>query len=132
MLLRLRKGQNTLEYALLIAAVVAGVIAMQYYVKRGFQGKVKDSSDQIGEQFHPGQVKASWYSVNKSATKDIVGLAKDDTGVLETGAEQGKTISRMIKMDAGGVPYSGTENQRFGSESVTAVGTGTDTEPYKD
>lgn len=40
-----RKGQNTAEYAILIALVIAVAIAMQTYVKRGIQGRVKDSSD---------------------------------------------------------------------------------------
>lgn len=45
------KGQSTLEYALIIAVVVAGLVAMQIYMKRGVQGKLRESADQIGEQF---------------------------------------------------------------------------------
>ena len=46
-----RKGQSTLEYTLIIAAVVAALVAMAGYVKRGVQGRVRSSSDQIGDQF---------------------------------------------------------------------------------
>ena len=49
-----RRAQSTLEYALMIAVVVGALIAMQVYVKRGLQGKLKDSTDQIGEQYSPG------------------------------------------------------------------------------
>lgn len=49
-----KRAQSTLEYALIIAVVVGGLIAMQVYVKRGLQGKLKDSADQIGEQYSPG------------------------------------------------------------------------------
>jgi len=49
-----RRAQSTLEYALIIAVVVGALIAMQVYVKRGLQGKLKDSADQIGEQYSPG------------------------------------------------------------------------------
>lgn len=48
------KAQTTLEYAILIGVIVAGLIAMQVYVKRGFQGKLRESADSMGEQFSPG------------------------------------------------------------------------------
>ena len=43
-----RKGQNTAEYAILIAVVIGAIIAMQLYVKRGLQGKVRDVTDNVG------------------------------------------------------------------------------------
>ncbi len=42
-----RKGQNTAEYAILIALIIGGAIAMQTYVKRGFQGGVKYGVDKL-------------------------------------------------------------------------------------
>ena len=39
-----RKAQNTAEYALLIALVVAGIIAMQTYAQRALQARVRDAS----------------------------------------------------------------------------------------
>ena len=48
-----RKGQSTLEYALIIAVVVAGLMLMMHYVKRGYAGRVKAASDDMGEQFDP-------------------------------------------------------------------------------
>jgi hypothetical protein len=41
---RNRKGQNTAEYAILIALVVGGVIAMQTYAQRALQGRLRDAS----------------------------------------------------------------------------------------
>ena len=46
-LLHNRKAQNTAEYALLIALVVAGIIAMQTYAQRALQARVKDASDKM-------------------------------------------------------------------------------------
>ena len=40
-----RKGQSTAEYAIVIGLVIAAIVAMQVYVKRGIQGKVKDAVD---------------------------------------------------------------------------------------
>ena len=40
---RNRKGQNTAEYAILIALVIAAAMAIQTYVKRGLQARVRDA-----------------------------------------------------------------------------------------
>ena len=42
--LKNRKAQNTAEYALLIALVVAGVIAMQTYAQRALQARIHDAA----------------------------------------------------------------------------------------
>lgn len=66
MMLRLnKKAQSTLEYALLIGVIVAGLIAMQLYLKRGYQGKLRESSDQIGAQYSP-----SWTTGKSTVTKE--------------------------------------------------------------
>ncbi|MCP4652936.1 MAG: hypothetical protein GY858_06080 [Candidatus Omnitrophica bacterium] len=43
-----RKSQSILEYALLLGVIVAAILIMQTFVKRGFQGRMKDSADRIG------------------------------------------------------------------------------------
>ena len=43
-----RKSQSILEYAILIAIVVAAILIMQTFMKRGVQGRLKDSSEKIG------------------------------------------------------------------------------------
>jgi len=45
MRLNSRKGQNTAEYAILIGVIVAAAIAMQIYIRRGMQARVKDAVD---------------------------------------------------------------------------------------
>jgi Flp pilus assembly pilin Flp len=51
--LRKSRGQSTLEYAILIVVVIVALIGIQAYLKRGIQGRLRDSSDQIGDQFAP-------------------------------------------------------------------------------
>lgn len=46
-----RKGQSILEYSILLAVVIAVLLIMQAFVKRGYQGSLKASSDKMGEQF---------------------------------------------------------------------------------
>ena len=45
------KGQSTLEYVLLFSFVLAALIAMGAYMKRGTEGKIRESTDQIGDQY---------------------------------------------------------------------------------
>lgn len=45
------KAQSTLEYFVMIAVIVAALFAMQVYIKRGIQGKMRDSADSIGQGF---------------------------------------------------------------------------------
>lgn len=49
-LLKNKKAQNTAEYALLIALVVAGVIAMQTYAQRALQARVRDAGQYLTNQ----------------------------------------------------------------------------------
>lgn len=48
-----KKGQSTLEYAVIIACVVAALLSMQIYIKRAMQGRLRKISDDIGEQYAP-------------------------------------------------------------------------------
>ena len=45
-----KKAQNTAEYALLIALVVAGVIAMQTYAQRSLQARMRDAGQYLTSQ----------------------------------------------------------------------------------
>ncbi|UCB56772.1 MAG: hypothetical protein JSV30_06160 [Candidatus Omnitrophota bacterium] len=44
-----KRGQSTGEYAIVIGLIVAAAIAMQTYVKRGMQGKIRKAVDNISE-----------------------------------------------------------------------------------
>jgi len=49
-----KKAQSTLEYAVVIVCVVAALLAIQVYIKRGIQGRLRSNTDSIGEQYAPG------------------------------------------------------------------------------
>ncbi len=44
-MLRIKKGQSIAEYAVLLSLVIAAAVAMQIYVKRGIQAKIKSGTD---------------------------------------------------------------------------------------
>jgi Flp pilus assembly pilin Flp len=49
-----KKAQSTAEYVLILGFVVAAVIAMQTYVKRGLQGRIRDVVDYTGQETKSG------------------------------------------------------------------------------
>jgi uncharacterized protein (UPF0333 family) len=59
-----KKGQSTLEYVILIGFVVAALIAMGIYMKRGIQGKLRESTDQVGEQYSAGETSSNYTTVS--------------------------------------------------------------------
>ncbi len=67
-----KRAQSTLEYALLIGVIVAGLIAMQMYLKRGYQGKLRESSDQIGDQYSPEHTTSKTSITKESTTQETV------------------------------------------------------------
>ena len=48
------KAQSTLEFAVLVACIVATAVAMGVYIKRGVQGRIRQSADEIGTLYAPG------------------------------------------------------------------------------
>jgi hypothetical protein len=54
----MRKAQAILEYAVVISCVVAALIAMQTYIKRGIQGRLREQADSIGRQYERGNTTA--------------------------------------------------------------------------
>ena len=67
------KGQTTLEVVILIGFVVAALIAMGIYMKRGIQGRLRDSTDQVGEQYSAGHTTSTYTTqVGLTSEEDIV------------------------------------------------------------
>lgn len=73
------RGQSTLEYVILAGFVVAALIAMGVYMKRGFQGRLRESTDQIGQQY------SAQHTTSTYTTKtDVVQTEKLESGVTTT------------------------------------------------
>jgi len=67
-----RKGQSTLEYVILLGFVIAALIAMGIYMKRGVQGKLRESTDQIGEQYSAGHTTSDYTTTTDMAQNEVV------------------------------------------------------------
>jgi predicted hydrocarbon binding protein len=49
----MKRAQSTLEYAMVVVIVVAALIAMQVYLKRSMQGRLRGIADELGQQYAP-------------------------------------------------------------------------------
>lgn len=112
-----KKGQSMLEYALLLGVVIAAILIMQVFVKRGFQGGLKDSADKMGEQFSGGNTTISQtrtMSGNQTIEETTAGTAGVGLNTFATGAKD--TIAAKA--------YS--ESERTGGETATEIKQATD------
>ena len=50
------KAQTTLEYAILLIIIIGAFLAMQTYIKRGFQGRWKTTMDDFADQYDPNKI----------------------------------------------------------------------------
>ncbi len=62
-------AQSTLEYAIVVACIVAALIGMQFYVRRGIQGRLRAAGDEIGEQYTPLNVESKITTETTSNTE---------------------------------------------------------------
>ena len=112
-----KNGQNTAEYAVLIALVVAAAIAMQTYVKRSMQAGTKFAVDKLKKnaagsrgQYEPYYT-ASSYDVTQSAYVDTV-ETKGDSVQRISGAKDEKGEEKLhITTRTGEEKIKGTAEQ---------------------
>ena len=85
--MRKNKAQSTLEYAVLIIVVAAALFAMQAYFKRGVQGKMRDTADNIGG--------GAMYSPGATYSGSLTTRSINETGksYTETTSTEEKNIS---------------------------------------
>ena len=97
-----RKGQSTLEYAILIIIIIAALISLQTYIKRGLSGRLKSATDDIGEGFST----ATGAKYTKRVTTTSNTIEQFENGVSSTligpsGVMKTETFSN-IQLDATG------------------------------
>ncbi len=103
-----KKAQSTAEYAILIALVVGAVAAMQVYVKRGIQGRIKDVVDHTGGagevggasfsfstgQYEPYYLASDAATTRNSSNQEVLG--KDGEVGRATGEYTGQVRQQVI------------------------------------
>lgn len=80
---RKKKGQSTLEYAILIIIIIGALLSIQVYIKRGIQGRLKSATDDIGDQFSPGNTNVTITTTTNSRTNDLFLAGVTTSAMLE-------------------------------------------------
>lgn len=66
-------GQSTAEFAVLLAIIAAALIAMQVYVKRGLQGRIRNLADQIStQQYEQGGTNSTYVTKQDSSSQQVL------------------------------------------------------------
>jgi len=89
-----KRGQSTLEYAVLMIVIIAALISIQTYIKRGIQGRLKSASDDIGDQYSPGNTNSIISERTKSSQRQRFGL--DENGDAKQGVSSTAILGNEI------------------------------------
>jgi uncharacterized protein (UPF0333 family) len=100
-----KRAQTTAEYAVLIALVVGAVVAMQVYIKRGLQGRLKSAVDATAvgaadtstvlksDQYEPYYLSSTAETTqNAKDSEDYKEGAVDRASNTETSANRNQTL----------------------------------------
>lgn len=97
-LLRQKRAQSTVEYAVLIVIVIAALLTIQNYIKRGVQGRLKSSADDIGDQYSEGNTNVMERTKSSSKVIDTFGIGGQgiSRSEIRAGGETTNTEKRSV------------------------------------
>lgn len=106
-----RRGQNTAEYAILIGVIVAAAIAMQIYVRRGMQARIKDAVDYSRtnpgtDVFNSSQYEPYYMDQSMETTS-----TSDSAESIKTGGGITRTIANEFTSRKGTITYGNWTGQ---------------------
>jgi hypothetical protein len=92
-----KKAQSTLEYAIIVAVVVGALLTIQIYIKRGIQGRMRSSTDNIGDQYSAGVTTSRYVTSDEGTTNltdEYVGTDAEGKGVTRSVISQAAVTNR--------------------------------------
>jgi len=100
----MRKAQSVLEYAIVIFAIIAALLAMQVYIRRGLQGRLRQGADELSvQQYAP-----------KNTVSDITITQKSDITTQTNTVEVDDTYKTTTTTD-----INSQEERRSGTEHIS-------------
>lgn len=113
-------GQSTAEYAVVLALVVGAVVAMQIYVKRGIQGRMRNAVDHVSAAGDVGGTTltfdAQQYEPYYMATDTVSAQAQNQNEVLGRNGQIGRSSTQASKMER-------ASNIGWGTNTATVTAT---------
>ena len=95
----MKKAQSMIEYTVLMIIIIAALITLNTYMKRGFQGRWKQQLDDLGDQYDPQAMNGSLrYTLNSTAESMVSAvnatLANGDTGKITLREDTSTTVEK--------------------------------------
>jgi len=85
-----KRGQSTLEYAVLIVIIIGALLTLQVYIKRGVGGRLRQATDDIGDQYSDGNMnEVKWTNRASDSSESF------NAGVASTNLTSESTNSSM-------------------------------------
>ena len=94
-----KKGQSTLEYAILIIIIIGALLSIQVYIKRGVQGRLKQATDDIGDQFSVGNTNVTKTHFTNSRTSDTFTTGEQKTTLLTKETTRDTMVSNVLNVE---------------------------------
>ena len=89
-----RRGQSTLEYAVLIVVIIGALLTLQVYIKRGVQGRFRSAADDIGDQYSDGNTNVIKTTNRSSTTEETYNAGQSSTNII--GSEITNTMENSV------------------------------------
>jgi len=93
-----KRGQSTLEYAVLIIVIIGALLTIQVYIKRGVQGRLRSAADDIGDQYSDGNTNEIKTTVRNSSTEETFNAGQSTSAII--GNELTNTTTNSIIVNA--------------------------------
>ncbi len=77
-----KRGQSTLEYAVLIVVIIGALLTIQVYIKRGVQGRLRSAADDIGDQYSDGNTNVIKKVTRFSNTQETFNAGSSSSVIL--------------------------------------------------
>ncbi len=91
MLRKMKKGQSTMEYAIILIIVIGALLASQQYFKRGIQGRWKASIDDLADQYDPQATNSTIHHTLLSSTNTKIDSISTPGGLQTSRTDKVKT-----------------------------------------
>ena len=94
-----RRGQSTLEYAVLIVIIIGALLTIQVYIKRGVQGRLHQAADDIGDQFSVGNTNVLKTTLKHSVTKESFANGVSSSNLVGDESTNTQEHTQIINVD---------------------------------
>lgn len=94
MLRKIKKGQTSVEYVVLLIVVIGSFVAIQNYMKRGLQGRWRDSVDSLGDQYDPRTTNTNVRHTLSSTTNTTIVALNTDGGYWTKRTDESSATER--------------------------------------